>query len=240
MLIFQRPHTVTVHGVILVVNQWKRLGWFFCFEIEPIDLSGTSRSCPPPVGLKGWRLEALLADSSCMSGCKNSSCCRSQQARWGLRRQWYLPPWHKRELSSTIDDVTIDLACSFLLRPVPWVLLTLKPWKLFLLSFIHAALEIRVFFSRSSYSGEGSFFNSLMPPLLWFAVWVRARTRKAAGCQMRTVIRPVSTGLWLQVQICLQGWTKLSMEKIIHAETTERREGEVGWLLLQRARARTR
>lgn len=79
---------------------------------------------------------SAAADSSCMSQFKNSRCHRSRQARWGLRRQWYLPTWHKRELSPMIDDVTGD---AVFLRFI--VLLTLSPQKPFLLSFISTALH---------------------------------------------------------------------------------------------------
>ncbi len=192
----------------------------FSFEIEPINL------LPPSFGLCRLMFPDSAADSFCMSQCKNSNCWRSRQARWGLRRQWCLNLWHKRELSSNDWRCNCSFSAFFPSSADSW------PWILenpLLLSSICTALEIRVFFTQQL-QGWRLIFNSLMPPLLWLAVWVHARTRKAAGCQMRTVIRPVSTGLWLQVQICLQGWTKLSMEKIIHAETTERREGEVGWL----------
>lgn len=83
--------------------------------------------------------------------------------------------------------------------------------------------DARLALSCNCSSSEGSFLNSLMSHPLRITTQVHARTMKAAGCQMRTVIRLVSTGLWLQVQVCLRGGTKLSIEKIIHAETTERR-----------------
>lgn len=94
-------------------------------------------------------------------------------------------------LCDVVDDVAPDLMSSFLCCLPDLEKPLFAAWS--------AALWR---YPRAGRGDEGSFFISLMPPLLYL---VRVRTRKAAGCQMRTVIRPVSTGLWLQVQICLQG-----------------------------------
>lgn len=98
-----------------------------CFEVKSIDR----------LVLFGTTLVGSAADSSCMAWCKSSSCYRSQQARRGLKRQPYLPLWHKRQLLPATDD----LPPSFPPQLIPCVLLTLRPWKAVFLS----ALEIGAF-----------------------------------------------------------------------------------------------
>lgn len=161
MLIFQHPrasHTVacshTGRGTGFLC-----LRWFSVLRSNPSTswLRGSSR--PPPVGLRSVTFAGSAADSSCMSRCKNSRCCRSRQARWGIKKTAipYLPGWHKRELSSNDWRCNCRFSAFFPssadsdASSWPW-----NPQKASLLGFVRAGF------------GDTLIFNWLMPPLLWF------------------------------------------------------------------------
>lgn len=148
MLIFQRPHAS--HTVTTSKIAFRCALILSLIQIEPVNLSGTS-NFPLQPAFTAWRFEALLMTALACLCVKTVAVADHGRHAGGLRRPWYLPPWHKCELSSTIDNVTVDLVCSFLL----WLIPDLET----LSSRLCLCCFGDTWFSRGSYSDEGSFLT---------------------------------------------------------------------------------